>query len=154
MMATIRNNLPIQLTSFIGREREIAEVKRLLATTRLLTLTGSGGTGKTRLALQVAADVLDSFADGVWFVELAPLSDPALVPAASLRCWACSEEQGRPLMATLLDWLRPKQLLLILDNCEHLIDACAQFADAVLQASPRDCAFWPPAARRWASRAN
>ena len=85
---TLPNNLPLQLTRFIGREHEMAEAKRLLATTRLLTLTGPGGTGKTRLSLQVAADVLDAFPDGVWLVELAPLSDPALMPqtVASVLC--------------------------------------------------------------------
>ncbi len=131
----IPNNLPIQVTSFIGREREIAEVKRLLGTTRLLTLTGSGGTGKTRLSLQVAADIVGTFKDGVWFIELAPLTDPALVPITVASVLGVREEQGRPLMATLLDWLRPKHLLFIVDNCEHLIEACAQFADAVLRAS-------------------
>ncbi len=129
---TIANNLPIQVTSFVGREQERADLKRLLTTTRLLTLTGSGGTGKTRLALQVAADVLERFKDGVWFVELAPLSDPALVPTGVASVLGVREEQGRPLMLTLLDWLRDKQLLLMLDNCEHLLDACARFADAVL----------------------
>jgi predicted ATPase/class 3 adenylate cyclase len=147
----IPNNLPIQVTSFVGREKEIAEVKQLLTTTRLLTLTGSGGTGKTRLSLQVAAEVFDSpaassgqapsagsgraFKDGVWFVELAPLSDPSLVPIIIASVLGVREEQGRPLMATLLEWLRPKELLLILDNCEHLIDACARFADAAIHAS-------------------
>ena len=131
----IPNNLPIQVTSFVGRERELSELKRLLPTTRLLTLTGSGGTGKTRLSLQVAAEVLDAFKDGVWFIELAPLSDPALVPLTIASVLGVREEPGRPLLATLLEWLRPKQLLLILDNCEHLIDACAKFADAVMHAS-------------------
>ena len=130
----IPNNLPIQVTSFVGRERELAELQRLLTTTRLLTLTGSGGTGKTRLSLQVAAEVLDNFKDGVWFVELAPLADPALVPQTVATVLGVREEPGRPLLATLIDWLRPKQLLLILDNCEHLIDACARLADAVLHA--------------------
>jgi predicted ATPase len=129
------NNLPIQITSLIGRELEIAEVQRLLATTRLLSLTGSGGTGKTRLALELAAAVLDSFRDGVWLVELAPLSDSTLVPVTIATVLGVQQEQGRPLTATLTDWLRDKQLLLVLDNCEHLIGACAQFADAMLRAS-------------------
>jgi predicted ATPase/class 3 adenylate cyclase len=147
---TIPNNLPIQVTSFVGRAKEIAEVKQMLSgkdltgfhasrlsglPARLVTLTGSGGTGKTRLSLQVAAEVLDSFKDGVWFVELAPLTDPALVPITIASVLGVREEQGRPLLATLMDWLHHKQLLFILDNCEHLIEACAQLADAVLHAS-------------------
>jgi predicted ATPase/class 3 adenylate cyclase len=127
------NNLPIQLTSFIGREREIGEIRRLLATTRLLTLTGAGGGGKTRLAVQVAADHLDEFPDGVWWIELAPLTDPDLVPEAVASSLNVSEQPGRPLMDTLLDALRAKLLLLALDNCEHLLSACANFADAILR---------------------
>ena len=134
-MNAVPNNLPVQLTSFIGRDHELAEVKRLLTTTRLLTLTGSGGTGKTRLALHVAGEVLNQSADGVWFIELAPLSDPALVPVAIASVLGVQQEHGRPLLATLLDWLRPKQLLLILDNCEHLIAACAALADGALHSS-------------------
>jgi predicted ATPase len=132
---SIPNNLPIQVTSFVGREKEIAEVKELLSTTRLLTLTGSGGTGKTRLSLHVAAEVLDAFKNGVWFIELAPLSDPALVPSTIALTLSLREEPGRPLIATLMDWLREKELLLILDNCEHLVEACAKFADDVLHGS-------------------
>lgn len=128
------NNLPIQLTSFVGRERERAEIKPLLAKTHLLTLTGSGGTGKTRLSLQVAADVLESFADGVWFVEFAPLSDPALVPQTVATALHVREQPGRPVLDALIDYLQTKNLLLILDNCEHLIAACAQVADALLRA--------------------
>jgi predicted ATPase/class 3 adenylate cyclase len=133
--AAMPNNLPIQVTSFIGRERELAELQHLLPTTHLLTLTGSGGTGKTRLSLQVAAEVLDAFKDGVWFIELAPLSDPALLPLTIASVLGVREDPGRPLLATLLEWLRPKELLLILDNCEHLIEACAKFADAAIHAS-------------------
>src|SRR5437764_21991 len=125
------NNLPIQVTSFVGRERELRELEQLLPTTRLLTLTGAGGTGKTRLALQLAAEILDSFPDGMWFIDLAPLSDPALATLTIASVLGVRDEPGRPLTATLVDWLRPKRLLLILDNCEHLIEACARFADAV-----------------------
>jgi predicted ATPase/DNA-binding NarL/FixJ family response regulator len=132
-MDTTPNNLPLQLSSFVGREQEIAELKRLLTAARLVTLTGPGGSGKTRLALQVAASLLNSFIDGVWFVELAPLFDPALVPVSVATVLGMREEPGRPLLTTMLDWLRSKQLLLILDNCEHLIDACAQLAEALLQ---------------------
>jgi predicted ATPase/class 3 adenylate cyclase len=131
----IPNNLPIQVTSFVGREKEITEVKELLSTTRLLTLTGSGGAGKTRLSLYVAAEILDMFKNGTWFIELAPLSDPALVPFAIASTLGVREEPGRPLIRTLLDWLSNKELLLILDNCEHLIETCAKFADEVLHAS-------------------
>ena len=134
---TLPNNLPIQLTSFIGREGEMAEAKRLLATTRLLTLTGPGGTGKTRLSLQLAADVLDVFPDGVWLAELAPLSDPALVPQTVASVLGVREQPGRLLVDTLIDYLRSKSLLLILDNCEHLIDACAQLVTSLLSACPR-----------------
>src|SRR5438105_4560850 len=112
----MRNNLPIQPTSFIGREREIAEVKQLLTTTHLLTLTGSGGTGKTRLGLQLAQSILSQFADGVWLVELAPLSTPGLVPVTIASVLGVKQERSRPLLSTLTDWLRDKQLLLILDN--------------------------------------
>ncbi len=130
------NNLPIQLTSFIGREREIEEVKRLLSETRLLTLTGVGGVGKTRLALQIAAQVLDEFKDGVWLVELAPVADPALVPQTVASALGAREQPGRPIMTTLIDFLRSKQLLLALDNAEHLIEACAQLADTLLRGCP------------------
>jgi predicted ATPase/class 3 adenylate cyclase len=131
------NNLPIQLTSFVGRERELAEVTRLLSTSRLLTFTGSGGCGKTRLALQAAADALALFADGVWLVELAPLTDPDLVPHAVTAALGVREEPGRPLLISLVEHLRPKHLLLVLDNCEHLIAACAQLADTLLRACSR-----------------
>jgi predicted ATPase len=132
----IPNNLPLQLTSFVGRERELAEIKQLLLTTHLLTLTGSGGTGKTRLSLQTAADVLESFADGVWFVELAPIADPALVPQTVATALGIRELPGHSIQDLLVDYLRGKRLLLILDNCEHLIDACAQFANQLLRACP------------------
>ena len=129
------NNLPTQLTSFIGREREIAEGQRLLSITRLLTLTGAGGCGKTRLAVHLAAEVLDDYQDGVWFIELAPLSDPALISQAIASVLRVPEPRGRPLDETLHDHLRPKALLLVLDNCEHLLPGCAPVIDALL----RDC---------------
>ena len=129
------NNLPTQLTSFIGREREIAEGKRLLAITRLLTLTGAGGCGKTRLAVHLAAEVLDDYQDGVWFIELAPLSDPVQISEAIASVLRVPERRGRPLGETLHDHLRPKALLLVLDNCEHLLPGCAHVINALL----RDC---------------
>ncbi|HLY23993.1 MAG TPA: LuxR C-terminal-related transcriptional regulator [bacterium] len=131
-----RHNLPAQLTSFIGREREIAEVRRFLSTTRLLTLTGAGGAGKSRLAFQVAAEALDDFADGVWTAELAPIADPTLVAQAVASALDVPEQPGRPLTDTLADYLRSRSLLLVLDNCEHLRTACAALATALLQGSP------------------
>ena len=132
-----RNNLPLQLTSFIGREREKAEVRELLLTSRLLTLTGAGGAGKTRLALQVAAEVLEEFPDGVWFVDLATLSDPALVAHAVAKVLHVTEQPGRPIEDTLADALRDKHLLLLLDNCEHLVEKCAYLSEAFLRACPQ-----------------
>ena len=135
-LETHPNNLPIQLTSFIGRDREMARVKELLAGARLLTLTGAGGAGKTRLALQAAADRIDEFPDGVWFVEFAPLADPALISQSVASVVGLREAAGQSLKAMLADYLRAKTTLLILDNCEHLIDACAVFADTVLHDAP------------------
>ena len=133
---SVANNLPVPLTSFIGREREIAEVARLLAGSRLLTLTGAGGCGKSRLALQVAGGKLGGFHDGVWLVELAPLADPVLVPQAVASALDVPEQPGRPLTEPLTDYLRSKSLLLLLDNCEHLLAACAQLATALLGGCP------------------
>jgi predicted ATPase/class 3 adenylate cyclase len=130
------HNLPQQLTSFIGREQEMAAVQRRLATTRLLTLTGTGGTGKTRLALQVAAELLEEYRDGVWLVELAALTEAALVPQAVAGALHLREEAGRTLTETLADYLQRKQLLLLLDNCEHLIAPCAQLTETLLRACP------------------
>ena len=131
-----RHNLPAQLTSFIGREKEIAEVKRLLNEKRLVTITGAGGTGKTRLSLQVADNLLEAFPDGVWLVELAPLSDPKLLPQVVGTAFGLREQRGRSMQAALTDFLREKDLLLILDNCEHMVDACASLADILLHACP------------------
>ena len=130
------NNLPAQMTSFIGREREIDEIKTMLATFRLLTLTGAGGSGKTRLALQVGADVLEQYAGGVWLVELGALADPALLPQTVAYALGVPEQPGRPLTETLIDPLRPKSLILLLDNCEHLLTACARLSDILLRACP------------------
>src|SRR5262245_8963202 len=132
-----RHNLPVQLTSFVGREGALAEVGRLLATTRLLTVTGAPGVGKTRLALQLAGEARDAYADGVWLVELAPLADAALVPQAVAAVLGVQEHPGRPLLATLAEALRPQQLLLVLDNCEHLVAAWAALADNLLRACPQ-----------------
>jgi len=130
------SNLPVSLTSFVGRERELNQVKVLLQNTHLLTLTGAGGTGKTRLSLQAGADLLNTFRDGVWIVELAPLNDPALVPQTVALVLGVREEAGRALSNTLLDYLKTRQLLLILDNCEHLVTASAKLAETLLRACP------------------
>jgi non-specific serine/threonine protein kinase len=126
------------LSSFVGREREVADVKRLLAEARLLSLIGPGGVGKTRLALEVARDPAggELFADGAWFVGLAPLADAALVPQETATALGIREEAGRPVLETMQDALRPRRLLLVLDNCEHLVEACAHLADALLRACP------------------
>jgi predicted ATPase/DNA-binding SARP family transcriptional activator len=129
-------NLPVQLTSFIGRARELAELKRLLGSTHLLTLTGPGGIGKTRLALQLAAEVLEPFAAGAWLVELASLGDPALVTPTLAATLGVHEQPGRPLLDALLDYVRAKSLLLLLDNCEHLIEPCAPLVESLLRAAP------------------
>jgi predicted ATPase/class 3 adenylate cyclase len=130
------NNLPVQLTTFIGRERELEEARSRLASARLLTLIGPGGTGKTRLALQLAAELLPSFADGVWAAELAPLTDPALVVQTVASVFGLREQLGMPVLELLIDFLREKELLLVVDNCEHLVDACAQLVEQLLHACP------------------
>src|SRR5262249_54207716 len=122
------NNLPIQLTSFIGREKEIEEIVRLLGEHRLVTLTGPGGVGKTRLAIQSSNKLLSKFRDGVWWVELASLTNGALVPQALAQVLGVRESPSQPLIESLKNFLREKDLLLVLDNCEHLIVPSAQFA--------------------------
>ena len=131
------NNLPQQVTSFIGREDELAEVKASLAKSRLLTLVGAGGLGKTRLSLQVGADVLDDFPDGVWFVELAPLADARLVPQAVASVLGVKEEAGHGIAEALLKHVEDRQLLLLLDNCEHLASACAALVKELLRVGPQ-----------------
>jgi predicted ATPase len=112
----LSHNLPLQLTSFIGREREVAQIQGLLSSTRLLTLTGTGGVGKSRLAFQVAAKLLGEFPDGVWRIELASIADPALVPQAAAAL-GISEQPGHLLRETLAAYLRQRSLLVVLDNC-------------------------------------
>lgn len=131
------NNLPVQLTTFIGRVKEIGEVKQELSEHRLVTLTGSGGTGKTRLSLQVAAELLDHFDHGVWFIELAPLVDPELIPQTMLSAIGISEQQGVPPLEILKEYLHDKKVLIVLDNCEHLVSASAHVANTLLNAAPK-----------------
>lgn len=131
-----RNNLPAALTRFIGRESEMGEVKGLVKTARLLTITGAGGAGKTRLALQVGAELVDSFRDGVWLIDLAPLTNPQLVAQLVADKLSIRAEDGRALFQTLIDATRTKELLLILDNCEHLVQDVAELADALLRNAP------------------
>jgi predicted ATPase/class 3 adenylate cyclase len=130
------NNLAQQLTTFVGRKRELEEVRALLNNTRLLTLSGAGGIGKTRLSQQLAAEVLDDFPDGVWFVELAPLSDPRLVPQSVAFVLGVKEEAGHPVVEALVKYGKDRRLLVILDNCEHLVQACAELATQLLQSGP------------------
>jgi hypothetical protein len=119
------NNLPLELSSFVGREKELAEVGRQLERNRLLTLTGSGGCGKTRLALAVAGEVVEGFEDGVWLVELAPSVDPSLVPQVVASTLGLRDEPGRLPTEALSHHLGSRNVMLILDNCEHLVEACA-----------------------------
>jgi predicted ATPase/DNA-binding CsgD family transcriptional regulator len=133
------NNLPRPLNRLIGREQELLEIKRLIPTTQLLTLTGAGGCGKTRLALQLGRDAsaTAAFTDGVWWVELADLTDPALLPQQIATALGIVEQAGRSLTDTLTDFLQPKELLLMLDNCEHLVTACAHLVELLLSTCPR-----------------
>jgi predicted ATPase/DNA-binding winged helix-turn-helix (wHTH) protein len=128
-----RSNLPEPLTSFVGRERELIEIKRLLPGKRLVTLVGVGGIGKTRLALQLAAEVRDAYRDGAWLVELGAITDASLVPTNVAQALGLQERTGTPLTQTLCSHLKSRQLLLLLDNCEHLLDSCAKLTDAILR---------------------
>jgi predicted ATPase/class 3 adenylate cyclase len=130
------NNLPLQLTSFVGRHEAVGEAKRILASAPLLTLTGPGGVGKTRLALEVAADLMNDLEGGAWFVELGSLTDPAFVLQAVAAALGVSEQPGRQLLTTVIEHLQASRLLLVLDNCEHLLEACAETADALLRGCP------------------
>ncbi len=130
------NNLPQQLTSFIGRERECTEVAEMLTTARLLTLLGMGGLGKTRLSLQIGTDVMDLYPDGVWFIDLQAIRDGSLVASEAARVLSVREEPGRPLLQTLCAHVKARKLLLILDNCEQVVDASAELANALLRSAP------------------
>src|SRR5437867_147856 len=135
-LSAFAHNLPEQLTSFIGRETELAEIKQLLSRTRLLTLSGSGGSGKTRLALQAAAEGVDRFTNGVWFVDMAPVLDPDLLPSALATALRLREQSGQTIAETLVAFLQNKRMLLILDNCEQVVTACAELAEKLLRNCP------------------
>ncbi|MET0442213.1 MAG: adenylate/guanylate cyclase domain-containing protein [Casimicrobiaceae bacterium] len=130
------NNLPQQLTSFIGREREREEIEEMLGGTRLLTLLGMGGLGKTRLSLQVGTSMMDAYPDGVWFIDLQTVRDDALVASETARVLGVREEPGRPLLQTLCAHLKTRKLMLIIDNCEQVIEVCADVANAILRSAP------------------
>lgn len=131
------NNLPIQLTSFIGRETEMKQVKDDLKLNRLVTLASAGGSGKTRLALQLAAEIIDEYENGVWFVDLAALNDPALLTAKVNETLGIKEESKKAIEETLIDFLKEKEILILLDNCEQLVHACAELAEKLLSSCPR-----------------
>lgn len=135
-MEVLPNNLPIQATSFIGRDKEMAEVAERLQRTRLLTLTGTGGTGKTRLSLEAGARVINDFRDGVWLVELAPISDPGLLPEVVAGTLEVREDPEKPVRDSLLSFLKSKTMLIILDNCEHLLAAAASLVGDILRTCP------------------
>jgi predicted ATPase/DNA-binding SARP family transcriptional activator len=130
------NNLPLQLTSFVGRMQEMAEIRRLLAQSRLVTVTGAGGVGKTRLAIQIANQLDDTYRDGVWMVELAPVVALGALPQAVMAVLGIREQAGRPMINTLTDYLQDREMLLVLDNCEHVIEASAQLVAGLLQRCP------------------
>jgi predicted ATPase/class 3 adenylate cyclase/DNA-binding CsgD family transcriptional regulator len=129
-------NLPSQFTSFVGRGLQMNEVRKLVAENKLTTLTGAGGVGKTRLAIQVANQSAADYAEGVWYVDLAPITDPAVVPVAVAHALSLPDQPGRSTMETLLRFVRGRQLLVVLDNCEHLLDACAELVVALLGGAP------------------
>ncbi len=132
-----QGNLPVQLSRFIGRDRELAEVRALVESSRLLTLTGAGGCGKTRLSLQLAAGLLDGPGDGVWVVELAAVTDEDAVAPVISQALRLALDPGRPVLEALLDALAPQDVLIVLDNCEHLIGGCAKTAEAIVRRCPR-----------------
>src|SRR5258708_533889 len=128
-----KHNLPHQLTRFVGREQEIAQLEELVTANRLVTLTRAGGAGQTRLAIEVTGRLVDAFADGVWLVELAGLSDPRLVAQTVAQALEVKEQPARPMIETLSDHLASKKLLLVLDNAEHLLEGCVQCVDLILR---------------------
>ena len=133
----VSDNLPVQLTSFVGRGAQMTDLEKLLADNRLVTLTGAGGAGKTRLAVEIAARIAPEFGDGVWYVDLAPVIHPGVVPVTVARALGLPDQPGRSTMDTLLRFVRDRQMLVVLDNCEHLLDASAELVAALLGAAPR-----------------
>jgi class 3 adenylate cyclase len=129
-------NLPVQLSSFIGRKAEMSGIREALADNRLVTLTGAGGAGKTRLAIQVAAEMATEFADGVWYVDLAPITDPEVVPVTAARALGLPDQPGRQTMDVVLRFMRDRRMLILLDNCEHLLDSSSELVIALLGACP------------------
>ncbi len=134
---TYHHNLPVQMTSFIGREKELSEIKQALAGHHLVTLVGTGGAGKTRLSVQAAAELIDEFNDGVWFVDFAPISDASLVPQVIATVLNVREEGATALLELLIHYFQNRQLLLVLDNCEHLVDPIARVVDRILHTAPQ-----------------
>jgi predicted ATPase/class 3 adenylate cyclase/DNA-binding CsgD family transcriptional regulator len=134
--AVVSQHLPVQLTSFVGRDAVLTQLRELLAQNRLVTLSGAGGAGKTRLAIQVAAQLTGEFGDGVWYVDLAPITDPEVVPVAVARALGLPDQPGRSTIDTLLRFVRDRRMLMVLDNCEHLLDASADLVVAILSAAP------------------
>ncbi len=135
--AAVSHNLPVQLTSFVGRGAEMTKLEKLLIDNRLVTLTGAGGAGKTRLGVEIAARIAAEFGDSVWYVDLAPVTHPVVVPVAVARALGLPDQPGRSTMDTLLRFVRDRQMLVVLDNCEHLLDATAELLVALLGAAPR-----------------
>ena len=136
-IAISRGNLPAEPNSFVGRERDLEELALLLNAVRALTLCGPGGIGKTRLALRLAQEMVPGFPDGGWLVELADTADPGLLPGRIASALGIREEPDSPLAETLIEALRPRQLLLVLDTCEHIVDACAALVQQLLAGCPR-----------------
>jgi len=134
---SVSRRLPAQLTSFVGRQTELTQVRELLSANRLVTLTGAGGVGKTRLAIQLAEQLADEFGDGAWYVDLAPITDPDLVPITAARAFGLPDQPGRSTMETLTRFVADRQMLVVLDNCEHLLDASAALVMELLAACPR-----------------
>ena len=135
-LAAFAGNLPVQVTSFVGRDDDVARVVALLGDVRLVTLAGTGGVGKTRLAVQVAADVLPRFADGAWMCELAAADDADAMAQVVATTLGCVQHPGLVAAASIVEYLKVRELLLVLDNCEHLLDDAGDLADAIVQRLP------------------
>ncbi|NWJ46742.1 MAG: AAA family ATPase [Chloroflexi bacterium] len=131
-----KHNLPASLTSFVGRRKELEQIRQLMNTARLLTLIGPGGSGKTRLSIETATSLLENYRDGVWFIELSAISDPTLIPQTIVRALDLLEQQDTPLLEALAVYWRDKKILLILDNCEHLVEECARITSQLLKNCP------------------